>query len=215
MLDNELEIPITGLVSTGGREEEYLYMSLESLGVLTKKPMTLDVVEVSVAGGGAELQQTVERINSAAPQAKAKLVKRVTASEATVLSKLQALVLLVTVIVLALTMITVGTTTTAVVTERRKEIALRKALGASNQSIIREFMGEQLFLGATGGVLGAICGFGFAQLISTQVFSSSISFRPVLLPAAVLVSLIITALACLMPIRSATEIEPALVLKGE
>ena len=128
---------------------------------------------------------------------------------------MQALVLLVTVVVLALTMICVATTMTAVVAERRKEIGLRKAIGASDRSIIREFMGEGILLGLFGGVLGGILGFVFAQQVSINVFGSSIVFRPLLMPVTVIASIAVTGISCLMPIRSATEVDPALVLKGE
>ena len=145
----------------------------------------------------------------------ARLVKRVTESEDTVLSKLQSLVLLVTVVVLALTMICVATTMTAVVAERRLEIGLRKALGASNGSIIAEFMGEGVVLGACGGLIGALLGFLFAQAVSRNVFNSSITLMPWLIPVTILASVVVTGAACLIPIRSATQVDPALVLKGE
>ena len=142
-------------------------------------------------------------------------MKRVTKSETAVLGKLQALVFLVTVVVLLLTMICVSTTMMAVVSERRREIGLRKALGASDNSIRGEFLGEGVFLGTLGGVLGAILGFVFAQVVSVNVFGSSITFQPLLLPAAVIVSVMIATVSCLMPIKRAVAIDPALVLKGE
>ena len=143
------------------------------------------------------------------------MVKRVTQSESTVLTKLQALVFLVTAVVLVLTMICVATTMTAVVAERRKEIGLRKALGASDSGIIREFMGEGLLLGALGGIAGTVLGFLFARLISMSVFGSSITFRLSLLPITIIISVGVTGIACLLPVRSAIDIDPALVLKGE
>ena len=185
------------------------------MAALTGKEGKLDLAELSISSDSEGLKSYMEKINEDNTALQAKLVKRVTASETTVLSKLQALVLLVTVIVLALTMICVATTMTAVVSERRKEIGLRKAIGASDQSIICEFMGEGMLLGAAGGVLGSVIGFAFAQFVSVHVFSSYISFRPLLVPVTILVSIAVTGVACLMPIRSATRIEPALVLKGE
>ena len=76
-------------------------------------------------------------------------------------------------------------------------------------------MGEGLLLGFAGGFLGAFLGFLFAQGVSVSVFNSSISFRPLLLPVTIIVSVVVTGAACLIPIRSATDVDPALVLKGE
>ena len=213
--DNMIDFTVTGTVSTGGSEEDYVYMELTDLEELTGTGGSVDLAEISISAASEQLTSYMEKINENPPAVSARLVKRVTASETTVLSKLQALVLLVTVIVLALTMICVATTMTAVVTERRKEIGLRKALGASDGSIIKEFMGEGMMLGGLGGIIGAFVGFAFAQTVSVHVFSSSISFRPLLVPVTIIVSIAITAIACLMPIRSATTVDPALVLKGE
>ncbi len=212
--DNMAFLTVTGVLSTGGSEENYIYMTLADMKALVSDTDRIDVAELSISLTSDELSGFASRINSEGA-VHASLVKRVTASEATVLTKLQALVLLVTVVVLALTMICVATTMTAVVAERRKEIGLRKAIGASDRSIIREFMGEGMLLGLFGGVLGGILGFVFAQQVSINVFGSSIVFRPLLLPVTVAASIAVTGISCLMPIRSATEVDPALVLKGE
>ncbi len=76
-------------------------------------------------------------------------------------------------------------------------------------------MGEGILLGATGGTIGVVLGFIFAQQVSINVFSSSISFMPLLIPITILVSVAVTGVSCLLPIRSATQVDPALVLKGE
>ena len=210
-----LDMTVTGILETGGSEEAYVYLSLEDLEALSGDSGRLDVVELSVSASREELGRYVEEISGAVPDIAPRLVKRVTESESTVLTKLRSLVFLVTAVVLVLTMICVATTMTAVVTERRKEIGLRKALGASDGGIIREFMGEGLMLGFVGGLLGSGLGFAFAQFVSVHVFSSSISFQGWLLPVTVAASVLVTGLACLLPVRSATEIDPALVLKGE
>ena len=215
ILDNWIECKVTAILSTGGSEEDYVYLSMEDMEDLTKIEGVIDLAEISVSAPSAKLTGYTESISENVPAVRAELVKRVTASETSVLSKLQALVLLVTIIVLALTMICVATTMTAVVTERRQEIGLRKAIGASDSSIMREFMGESLLLGIIGGILGAIIGFIFAQVVSVNVFGSSISFRPLLAIITIVVSVLITALTCILPIRSATSVDPALVLKGE
>lgn len=214
LLNLGIDMTVTGIVETGGSEENYIYMSMSDLEALMG-PGDLDVAELSVSATSDELNAYIETIDSQVDGVSPKLVKRVTQSEGTVLSKLQALVFLVTAVVLVLTMICVATTMTAVVAERRKEIGLRKALGASDSSIIKEFMGEGLLLGGIGGIFGSILGFIFAQFVSEKVFASSITFQPLLLPITIIVSIAVTGIACLIPIRNATDIDPALVLKGE
>jgi len=215
VLDNWIDCKVTAILNTGGSEEDYVYLLMEDLEELTQIPDRIDLAEVSVSASAEKLNSYLDSIEAADIGLRSELVKRVTASETSVLSKLQALVLLVTVIVLALTMICVATTMTAVVTERRQEIGLRKAIGASDASIMKEFMGESLLLGAIGGILGAVVGFVFAQVVSVNVFGSSIFFRPLLAIITIIVSVLITAVTCVLPIRSATRVDPALVLKGE
>ena len=215
ILDNTMDMTVAGILETGGPEEDYVYIPMTALDELTGVSGKIDIAELSVSAKSDKLKEYVDKIGANVPGISARLVKRVTESESTVLTKLQALVLLVTVIVLALTMICVATTMTAVVTERRKEIGLRKAIGASNGGIIAEFMGEGILLGAVGGTIGVVLGFIFAQQVSINVFSSSISFMPLLIPITILVSVAVTGVSCLLPIRSATQVDPALVLKGE
>ena len=213
--DHMLDLTVTGILETGGSEEEYAYITLSDMTYLSLTERGYDIVEVSVASTQSKLSAYVESINENVEGLSAKLVKRVTASESTVLTKLQSLVFIVTAVVLVLTMICVATTMAAVITERRKEIGLRKALGAMNSSIVGQFMSEGLLLGGIGGIVGSILGYAFAQYVSMHVFSSAITFRPLLIPITILASVLVTGLACLIPIKSAVEVDPALVLKGE
>lgn len=210
-----VDMKVSGILETGGSEENYIYMSMDDLNALAGENGKLQVVELSISATQDELKDYAEKISQNSDAVAARLVKRVTQSEGTVLTKLQALVFIVTAVVLVLTMICVATTMTAVVAERRKEIGLRKALGASDRSIIGEFMGEGLLLGGFGGLVGSILGFVFAQIVSVNVFSSSITFQPLLIPITMVVSVLVTGLACLLPVRSTMAIDPALVLKGE
>ena len=147
-----MKYTVTGILTTGGEEESYVFMSLEDMAGLTGSD-TVDVAELSVSASAGELEGYTEKITENVEGVRARLVKRVTRSETAVLGKLQSLVFLVTAVVLILTMICVSTTMMAVVSERRREIGLRKALGASDGSIRTEFLGEGMFLG----LLGSTC----------------------------------------------------------
>ena len=205
---------VSGTVTTGGKEEELIFMSMEDLtGIIGNQGP--DVIECSVEMEQAELNQLVQKIAAADSSLLPQAVKRVTASQDTVLKKLQALVWIVTVIVLCIMMICVSTTMMAVVTERRKEIGLKKALGASNESVVKDFLGEGAMLGVLGGALGAGLGYLFALRVSLSVFSRTVHFLFALVPITILVSALIAVVACLIPVRKTVEIDPALVLRGE
>lgn len=51
------------------------------------------------------------------------------------------------------------------VKERISEIGLRKAIGAKNSDIMKQFMIETVFLTFIGGLIGVLVGFGIATII--------------------------------------------------
>lgn len=205
---------ISGIVTTGGKEEELIFMSLEDIYGLVKTK-NYDIVEYSIEAEQDELSGYVSKIQNEDSSLTPQMVKRVTASQDIVLNKLQALVFIVTIIVLFIMMICVSTTMMAVVTERRKEIGLKKALGATNKSVIVDFLGEGIALGIFGGILGVVLGYIFANRVSISVFARKVSFLPLLVPLTILICVIITIVASLIPVAKTVDIDPALVLRGE
>ena len=206
---------VSGIVSTGGKEEEFAFLWLDDLQQIVGKPNQISIAQMSVVAEGDNLQSIVEEIGNNVEGVQPQLVRQIANSEVNVLSKLQVLVLLVTAIVLILTLICVTTTMLAVVTERRKEIGLKKALGAANEDIVREFLGEGCLLGAFGGLFGCGLGYLFAQSVSVQVFGRGIYFSVLIAVLSVVLSTAVTAIASLIPVRIATDVEPAIVLRGE
>lgn len=103
----------------------------------------------------------------------------------------------------------------AMIAERKKEIGLKKALGAHNKEIIMDFIGESVLLGLVGGFIGVILGFEFAQRVSLSVFGRTITFQYLLIPVIMLISVLVTTIGSMIPVRKAIEIDPAIVLKGE
>ena len=206
---------VSGIVRTGGNEENFVFVSLPDMQSMKERPGELSLAQVSVVAGQDELTRAEEKIRADVPGVEPQLVKQIAQSEGTVLGKLQALVLIVTVVVLVLTLICVSTTMMAIVTERRREIGLKKALGADNRHIVAEFFGEGCLLGALGGVLGSGFGYLFAQSVSVNVFGRGIEFSATIVVVALVMSVFVTGLASLLPVRIATNVDPAIILRGE
>ncbi|MDR3154018.1 MAG: ABC transporter permease [Deltaproteobacteria bacterium] len=209
------EFKAVGTVATGGVEDGFVFMSLPDMEDMTGEAGVADLAEASLTLDAGGLARAAASVRAGAPGVDPRIVARVSRSEEQVMGKLTALVYLVTVVVLSLTMICVATTMMTVVLERRREIGLKKALGAGNGRVVREFLAEGLLLGILGGLAGSFLGLLFARLVSANVFGRSLTPEPWLIPVTVAVSALVTVTACLIPVRSAVDVEPALVLRGE
>lgn len=98
------------------------------------------------------------------------------------------------------------------VSQRRTEIGLLKALGASQRQIRRIFLSEGVVLAGTSGTLGIIVGEA-AVLLIRQIYPSFPAFIPAWTVAAALGSAILTgALFSLLPARRAALLDPILAL---
>ncbi len=100
------------------------------------------------------------------------------------------------------------------VTERTKEIGLRKAIGAKNKDISVQFLAESVMLTFLGGVIGIIFGW-LAALAITQFagITTSVSLTSVIL--AVGVSATIGIVFGYYPARRATGLNPIEALRYE
>ena len=208
-------LKVKGIVSTGGAEEGFIFTDIDELDELIGDTFRADVIECSVIADAKELSDISRKIEKEIPELQPRAVRRLTQSQDIVLGKLQALVLLVTVVVLIITMISVYTTMMAMVAERRREIALKKALGAENKLVMSELLGEGVLLGIIGGASGVFLGFEFAMRVSLNVFGRGINFQWTLIPITIFIFVAITVAASIIPVRKVMDIHPAIVLKGE
>lgn len=208
-------LQVVGMVSTGSTEDYQVFLELKKAQGLLGKEGQIHTAYLSVMGNSAELITLADKINQAELGIKANPIQQIARSEGVILEKIRTLVYLVVIVILASTLLCVSTTMMAMVMERRREIGLRKALGATNRAIAGEFLGESALLGMTGGVLGSLVGWGIAQVIGLSVFKAYITFRPSVLIAVIILSVLVAWVAVIMPVRTAANIEPALVLKGE
>ncbi|MFA6227418.1 MAG: ABC transporter permease [Candidatus Paceibacterota bacterium] len=100
------------------------------------------------------------------------------------------------------------------VTERTREIGLRKAVGAKKRDIRLQFLVESIVLTTIGGIIGIITGFGIAWIITlTGLLTATISFTSVILSFGV--SAIIGIIFGYYPAARASNLSPIDALRYE
>ncbi|MFT6147538.1 MAG: putative ABC transport system permease protein [Saprospiraceae bacterium] len=100
------------------------------------------------------------------------------------------------------------------VTERTREIGIRKALGASSQAILSQFLTEAVVICQLGGIIGIILGIGIGNIVS---FATGGSF---VIPwlwmiMGVIVCLIVGLVSGLYPAMKAAKLDPIEALRYE
>ena len=208
------EFRVAGIVDTGGSEDSIIYALAGDVDKLTGSTRGVDVIEYS--SGASDLTALVNSINDmTSMHVKAQQGTKITASDTRVITMLQTLFWIVSLDVLVFTLVGVGTTISSIVSQRRNEIGLRKALGASSHAIGVEFYVESAVYGLLGGLLGTATGYGMARWLCATVFERSIGFNWWLAVVSVVFSALVAVVASIPPVHRATRIDPAVVLREE
>ena len=213
---NQAEWRVAGVVDTGGDEDDIIYATEADVDALTGVPDPgYDVVEYSVNTSQVPMSSVVQAVDASHDGIQAEPVSKITSGDTRIITMLNTLFWVVSLVVLALTLVGVSTTMTVIVSERRNEIGLRKALGASGRAISLEFYSQAAALGLIGGVIGTAVGYGLAVAVSVGVFEQAVDFTWWLAVLAVLMTAAVAVIASYSPVRSASRIDPALVLREE
>ena len=105
------------------------------------------------------------------------------------------------------------------VTERTREIGLRKALGARKNDILMQFLTESAMLSLVGGVIGILLGWGLSALIGQIAAATGTVLNPVVSLDAILLATLFSAAVGLFfgiyPANRAAGLEPVEALRYE
>ncbi|MFU0526057.1 ABC transporter permease [Gardnerella vaginalis] len=205
---------VCGILDTGDAEDSMLYATNADLRALTGVKRGADVIAYS--SSAPNVDAVVRSINDmTSMRVRAQQVTKVTAADTGIIAMLRSLFWIVSLVVLALMMVGVSTTISSIVQQRRNEIGLRKALGASAKSIGVEFTAESGLYGFIGGIAGTAVGYGFARLLASMVFSRDLSVNWWLVAFSIVFSVAASCVAALPPVLRASKIDPAIVLREE
>lgn len=103
---------------------------------------------------------------------------------------------------------------TVSVTERTREIGIRKSLGATTSSILVQFLAEAAILTFTGGIIGIAFGLSVAALIC-KIVGFTFVVNPVLVAIVVMISTAIGLFFGIYPAKRAADLDPIEALRTE
>ncbi|NYA46801.1 ABC transporter permease [Haemophilus haemolyticus] len=208
---------IKGIVETGDATDNMLIVNVEfAQNWLDKEGVANNaLLNVQNEQGANTVDQFAEKIMQQYPDLTARPIRKVSASEGRILEKIKGLMCLISLVILVLATLCMNTTLIAIVGERSKEFALQKSLGAKKFDIIRQISTEILIIAFCAIIIGLGLGYLLAQVLGITVFKSYIDMRLPVLPITIVLSLLVTFVAVIIPTRRALSINVANVLKGE
>ena len=229
---------VTGIISTGGQEDDAVLVPLAIaqrisgkpgqyrrllVSALTKPedtfsqrdPKSMNPAEFDRWYCSPYISSISRQIQEQLPAVSVRPIRQVAEGEGQILSRVQSLMWLVTFAALLAAALAVASTAGTTVLERTAEVALMKALGARRRLVGAFFLGEQWFMAIVGGLLGYAAGMGLAHVLGQRIFGVSPSTRLILLPVILGLAAAVATAGSLLPLRKVMRLDPAPALRGE
>ncbi|MGH9735748.1 MAG: ABC transporter permease [Candidatus Acidiferrales bacterium] len=233
-----LPLTVTGIVSTGDAGDDAIFVPLTIVqrmsghagefrrlfvSAVTKPddalslrdPSTMTPAEHDRWFCSPYISSISFQIEQALPGTDVRVIRRVAESEGRILSRVSTLLWIVTLAALIAAALAVAATSATTVLERRAEVGIMKAIGATNGIVIWLFLAEQLMLAIVGGLVGYGVGTGLAWSLGASVFGSPATPRPILLPIIIGIAATVAIVGSMIPLRRAARFDPAPILRGE
>lgn len=236
----EKTLVVSGILSSGGDKDDYIVTSLSVAQELFAKqgkvgsvivsaltipeddlsrksrrdPDSLDSIEYDSWYCTAYVSSIAYQLEEEYPNSAVKPIWQVAASEGVIISKIQLLMIVVTLAALFASAMGISSLMSTTIIQRSKEIGLIKALGASKEQVYVLFLTESAIIGLIGGTIGFALGCLLSQFISYSIFSSFVPINWIVLPVVLSLSILVALLGSVIPSRMIAKLLPIKVLYG-
>ena len=206
---------IASVLTTGSSEDDQVFLPLEELQRLMGMTGKISLVQLRFPGEMGEVESSIRDLSKALPGVDVRPILQIVYSEGRVLGVIRWFLLSVTALILVIIIICLMATMTAIVLERRKDIGVMKALGASDLQVMRLFLAEGAALGMVGGCAGFFLGSFWAWGLAHHLFGVTLNVIWWTLPLVCGLTVLLGLGAAVFPVRILRAIQPGVVLKGE
>ena len=209
-LNNTIFI-VSGILEDSGSNEDYqIFVPLASLQKAFDKDGLISSIDIRALCNACPVETIASAINQEVSGVRAVAVKQIAAAEMGMLEKINNFMFAIAGITLVIGGFGVFNTLMTSINERKKDIGIMRAVGASRNQIIKALVYEAVVVGAAGGILGYLAGTVLAYIIGPIIFEGTmISFVPIYLPLSIVLALCISVLATLYPAFRATKVKVA------
>jgi putative ABC transport system permease protein len=202
---------VSGVLEDSGSNDDYLlFVPLATLQAATGKQGLVSTVDVRALCTGCPVEKIADGLTAGITGIHASAVRQVAQAELGMWHSMRSIVLLLASITLLVGLFGVMNAMSAMVLERRKDIGIMRAVGASRRQIVSMFLYEAAALGVLGGVAGYLAGLVLAMVVGPLVLGGA-TVIPVLayIPLAILLAGAISMVAALHPALSAARMKVA------
>jgi putative ABC transport system permease protein len=206
---------IASVLTTGSSEDDQVFLALQELQRLMGMTGKISLVQLRLPGETGEVESSIRELSKALPGVDVRPIRQIVYSEGRVLGVIRWFLLSVTALILVIIVICLMATMTAIVLERRKDIGMMKALGASDLQVMRLFLAEGAALGMVGGCAGFFLGSLWAYGLAHHLFGVTLNVIWWTLPLVGSLATLLALGAAAFSVRVVRAIQPAAVLKGE
>ncbi len=227
---------VAGILSSGEEADDRVFIPLERLQQLTGRTGQVDRIDVAALTKPEDdfarknpktmTAQELERwscanyvtsiayeIEQALPGTQARPVRKVADSEGKILSSVGGLMGMITLVALFSAGLTVWSLTATTMMERRGEVAIMQAIGATRGLVATLFGLEIAMVGLVGGIIGAFAGVWLAQFVGASVFHNAVEVSGILPVLIVFAAMAIAVAGAAQPLYRTLRMEPAIILR--
>jgi len=207
------EFSVTAILAeTGTVDDARIFAHLHTVQRLFGKGHVVNVIEM--IGCCKEISKgLIAGLNKLLPDARVVTIKQIVSTQQNTNNMMNKFSLIFLIIIVLVGGVSIANYMFANVYERRKEIGVLLAIGATPGKVSSLILMKSFILGLLGGIIGYFVGTLLAVTLGPRIAKVPVLPLPSLFGYSILISILITTLSSLIPARRAAKMDPADILK--
>ncbi len=202
---------VAGVLGESGSNDDFLlFVPLPTLQESSARGPVVSTIDVRALCTGCPVEMIAHALTHDIPGIHAVAVRQVAEAELGMWHGMRAVVLMLASVTLLVGLFGVMNSMTAMVAERRKDIGIMRAVGASRRQIVSMFLQESIVLGLLGGIGGYLAGLLLA-MVAGPLILGGVAVMPVYgyIPLAIGLAAAVSMIAALHPALGASRMRVA------